>query len=55
LVAELVELVNQAAGLPGFGVWVEPFDEVFGAEVAVGDVTNEHDPHGNEDGMADSD
>jgi hypothetical protein len=44
VVAELVELVDQASGPPGLGVWVEPFDEMLGAEVVVGDVAGEHDP-----------
>lgn len=48
VVAELVELVDQPTGVPGLGVWVEPFDEVLGAEVVVCDVTAEHDPYSDE-------
>src|SRR5262249_30143357 len=55
VVAELVELVDQASGLTGLRVGVEPFGEVVGAEVVVRDFTGEHDPYGDQNGMPDSD
>ena len=55
LVAELVELVEEAAGLSCPALGVEAFGVVVAAEVVVGDVAAEHGPDGDQDGVADRD